>query len=461
MNLNALILSIAGVLATYLLHSTIIIGGTRCGLRLGFVKSVVVRERMWKLAMIFSLATAPAQFFVSGHAIEVSWPAGSPPTPAVASSAAERRAWAARFTQRAASDSAAVFPDESRSGQPGARFELSGGGLTAGPRPGGARSETLLLASLGLWCAACLLLYVRNVVQVCRRLRVADELVDGRASACLARLLDQSAIHRSVRLVESGDFAEPFACGWNRWAIVVPKGSVERLNDDELEALLAHELAHLARGDVWWNTVAQSLCGWLPVQPLHFVARRHWRQAAEMACDDWALDRGADRLALARCLTKFLEWRLAGAGESPDPLVVAAASPPVLQRVERLLSDANNWRPPREGAARQLLAAGCLAMTAVVGCALPSVVFAHPKHRSNAAAMARSLVIPPVDREDIAGEAKLNEEWQQLRFEMERVSHLLESANSDRETRHLASQLRSRVDSLAVLISRLQWEEGP
>jgi len=71
--------------------------------------------------------------------------------------------------------------------------------------------------------------------------------------------------------------------------LLLPAGLLPDLHGDELDALLAHELAHVRRRDHWVRLVeiaATALFWWYPVT---WWARRALRRAEERCCDEWVL----------------------------------------------------------------------------------------------------------------------------------------------------------------------------
>jgi beta-lactamase regulating signal transducer with metallopeptidase domain len=71
--------------------------------------------------------------------------------------------------------------------------------------------------------------------------------------------------------------------------LLLPERLVAQLEDDELDALLVHELAHVRRGDHWFRLIeaaATVLFWWHPVT---WWARRQLRYAEERCCDEWVL----------------------------------------------------------------------------------------------------------------------------------------------------------------------------
>lgn len=155
----------------------------------------------------------------------------------------------------------------------------------------------------------------------------------------LVQICQRRGVTRKVRLMKSDRFTEPVAFGLRRQTILIPSQVEQQLNRDELTVLLQHELAHLIRGDIVWLVVARVLHTCFAFQPLNFVASRRWQQHAEFQCDDWAAERDTDRLNLARGLTAVAEWRF---GRASCAGVASAGGNRfhISDRVERLLKDA-------------------------------------------------------------------------------------------------------------------------
>lgn len=68
--------------------------------------------------------------------------------------------------------------------------------------------------------------------------------------------------------------------------ILLPKVIVDKVPDRQLEALIAHELVHFRRGDLWWSAL-QTLavcCYWF--HPLVWWARSIMNREAEKCCDE-------------------------------------------------------------------------------------------------------------------------------------------------------------------------------
>jgi prepilin-type processing-associated H-X9-DG protein len=91
------------------------------------------------------------------------------------------------------------------------------------------------------------------------------------------------------RLMVSGTVDTPFLAVVCRPAVVLPAGLAGGCHPEQLPLVLAHELAHLRRCDLWWSWLpaAAQVLFWF--HPLVWLSGREWRLAQEMACDELAL----------------------------------------------------------------------------------------------------------------------------------------------------------------------------
>ena len=117
----------------------------------------------------------------------------------------------------------------------------------------------------------------------------------------LARQLDGSPVR--VRLVVT-DRPLALACGLRNPTILLSTWIVEHLDRRELEAVLAHELAHVARRDYLMGWLATMLRDAFFYLPTSWIAYRQLQQEKELACDDFTVCVTQRPLALASALAK-------------------------------------------------------------------------------------------------------------------------------------------------------------
>ena len=97
----------------------------------------------------------------------------------------------------------------------------------------------------------------------------------------------------------------------------MPAGFLEEVSPADLDAVFAHELAHMRRRDFAWNVVFEVLA--LPVawHPAVWFTQHALSEKREMACDEMAADALSGRSAYARSLLRvaaLLFERLDGEG---------------------------------------------------------------------------------------------------------------------------------------------------
>lgn len=134
-------------------------------------------------------------------------------------------------------------------------------------------------------------------------------------------------------------YDRPLALTWGLWrpAVLLSTWMVQHLDRRELEAVLAHELAHVARRDslvIWLATVLRDAFFYLPTS---WAAYRQLQREKETACDDLAVSVTGRPLALASALAKVWQHAVETPGLDPaQPL--ASASELIEGRITRLLT---------------------------------------------------------------------------------------------------------------------------
>jgi beta-lactamase regulating signal transducer with metallopeptidase domain/HEAT repeat protein len=96
-------------------------------------------------------------------------------------------------------------------------------------------------------------------------------------------------VTRAVEVCVVAPVASPMVLWLGRALVVMPREVVERLSIAQQRAIVAHELAHLRRGDHWvrWiETAAMCLLWW---HPLLWLARWGLHEAEEQCCDAWVV----------------------------------------------------------------------------------------------------------------------------------------------------------------------------
>jgi hypothetical protein len=138
-------------------------------------------------------------------------------------------------------------------------------------------------------------------------------------------------LERVVRYCECERLEAPVVLGWFRPVVLLPIKALTGLNEEQIEAVIAHELAHIRRLDCFVNLFQIAAETLLFYHPAVWRVSQRIRAEREHCCDDEAIAICGDAVNYARALTLMEEWRTAPA------LLMAANRSPLAERVLRLL----------------------------------------------------------------------------------------------------------------------------
>ncbi|HJU83791.1 MAG TPA: M56 family metallopeptidase [Holophagaceae bacterium] len=176
----------------------------------------------------------------------------------------------------------------------------------------------------------------------------------------LSRLCRELKLHRTVRLLRSAAVEVPMVIGWLRPVVLLPVSAFTGLAPLQIEAVLAHELAHIRRHDFAMNLAQSLLEALLFYHPAVWWLSARLRAERELCCDDVAVGLCGDALAYARALAT-----LEGLRTEPQALALAANGGPLMSRIKRLLQPNLMPTPRLRGISLALLAVTVLGATTV------------------------------------------------------------------------------------------------
>jgi len=196
-----------------------------------------------------------------------------------------------------------------------------------------------LAGTIGIaWLAGAMVLAARlfGGWVVARRVRSrAGRAPAGPVLDTLERVRESWPDAPDVVLVESDRVEAPVVVGWRCPTLIVPSDVATQLSERALQPLLAHELAHVARGDYVIN-LAQSagdVVLWLYPGARWISARV--RETREFCCDEEAVRRCGGEAMLAQALTA-----LASLGSRAHRRhAIAMTGPRLIVRIRRILQE--------------------------------------------------------------------------------------------------------------------------
>lgn len=169
-------------------------------------------------------------------------------------------------------------------------------------------------------------LYVRRLIR--EHVSIANESLQEKLSALIARM----RIRTPTSLLVSELVSVPMVVGCFRSFILLPSALVTQIPTHQLEAILAHELAHIRRRDYIVNlfqTIVETFCFY---HPAVWWLSNQVRVERENCCDDDSVRVIGNRVEYGRALLAIQE--LQGSG---SPLALQAKGGVLLERVRRIL----------------------------------------------------------------------------------------------------------------------------
>jgi beta-lactamase regulating signal transducer with metallopeptidase domain len=185
-----------------------------------------------------------------------------------------------------------------------------------------------------LWMAGVAVLSLRLTAAWLQTLRLASRSgveASERWQQTMRRLSVAMQLKRGVRLLESAAVEVPTVIGWLRPVVLLPMSALTGLAPEQLEMMLAHELAHVRRHDFIINLLQSMVETLFFYHPAVWWISNRMRIEREHCCDDAAVAICGSPLQYARALTRLEELR------SSATLAVAANGGSLLDRIRRVV----------------------------------------------------------------------------------------------------------------------------
>jgi beta-lactamase regulating signal transducer with metallopeptidase domain len=189
------------------------------------------------------------------------------------------------------------------------------------------------------------------------------------------RLQQQLGLSRAIQYCECKWLQAPAVIGWFRPIVFLPINALTGLSEDQLQSVIAHELAHIQRFDPFVNVFQVCVETLLFYHPAVWWLNKRIRAEREHCCDDTAVALCGNAVEYARALTLMEEWR------SAPTFAMAANRGPLTERIIRVLGLKTlgaGMRSVGFTGSVLCLTAALVAGNALLGIAHPSPVQASP-----------------------------------------------------------------------------------
>ena len=230
-----------------------------------------------------------------------------------------------------------------------------------------ASARTALPTIVGLWLAGVALLSARLLVSWVRAKRLVRR--DAAPAApelqlTAIRLSDALGLRGAVKLLQSAAVEVPSVIGSLRPVVLIPASALTGMTPEQIEMVLAHELAHIRRHDFFVNLLQAVVETLMFYHPAVWWMSRRVRIERENCCDDLAVAVCGNPLQYARALTRLEELRA-----SALPVVVAANGGSLLDRIRRIAAG----RAEGTASSSRWAAAVAMLTVLVIAVAIPSL----------------------------------------------------------------------------------------
>jgi beta-lactamase regulating signal transducer with metallopeptidase domain len=228
-------------------------------------------------------------------------------------------------------------------------------------------AQRWLPAIVAIWLAGVILLSSRLLVSWARARHLVlrgGEDASAQWQRVARRLSDALGLRRAVRLVESAAVEVPSVIGSLRPVILLPASALSGMTPEQIEMVLAHELAHIRRHDFFVNLLQAMVETLMFYHPAVWWMSRRVRIERENCCDDLAVAVCGNPIQYARALTRLEELR----AHAPA-ISVAANGGSLLDRIRRLVAD----RAESTSSTSRWAAAIAMLSIVIIAVAVPSL----------------------------------------------------------------------------------------
>jgi len=236
-------------------------------------------------------------------------------------------------------------------------------------------TSTNLIYVVVLWFAGILFLTIRMLggyyyMQRVKTLQISE--VDPKWLNIVERISEYFGIRKTVNLFESAVVKFPTVIGYLKPVILMPIGTLAGMPTDQVEMILAHELAHVKRSDYLLNLFQSFLEIIYFFNPSVRVISKIIRNEREYSCDDLALSINDNSLILAKALLSVHQ------NESNRPIVAISAlgtKNSILWRIKRMIQKNNEQTNYTKKIALSLLLISSLLVITIIACSTSTDTF--------------------------------------------------------------------------------------
>ncbi|MBX2874447.1 MAG: ankyrin repeat domain-containing protein [Saprospiraceae bacterium] len=287
---------------TYLLHSSVWILIVGCVIKARIWQSAFMENALWKVALVGGLFTTTLSLVLGQHRVDIN----KPITQAIETST--------ELIDRPEQVENLTIPAQLLEGEREETIDLESPVFKEGARGiGGAnsfkRQWSLIQLAPMIWGIMLLVILLYRTTQhlwFFRHLGPRKEIENPTVLHIMESIQRRTKRPVQYRISASPFLDSPIVIRGSE--ICLPSKALHAMNRDQLEAMIAHEWAHIVRRDHYWAIFSSLLNTLFFFQPLHRLAKAEIERTNELLCDEYAARVTGKALALAECLVAVASW---------------------------------------------------------------------------------------------------------------------------------------------------------
>jgi len=268
--------------------------------------------------------------------------------------------------------------------------------------PGFLVPPTLLATAAILYLAALIFFAIRLSIGIHQatslRRRAQPFDLTGPARQSYHRYAQLFAVPHAL-VAESTEIASPITLGIRRPTLLLPAHLDTTLLPEDLDAVLAHEFAHMRRRDFAKNLLYQLLSLPIAFHPFAWLTRSRMAETRELICDDLAANVVAGRQRYARSLLR-LATQFSQLPQAPTPYAIGIFDAHPFKNFERRVMNLTHHSIELKGPARYATTA--LSLVLIGGACTSALAFrqqvAAPQTQTTTAPSTVNIGTPPSDQ---------------------------------------------------------------
>lgn len=193
-----------------------------------------------------------------------------------------------------------------------------------------------------LWWVGIIALFIKltiNLWQVRQLTRANHLTVSKEIMELFERVKQRLNLNKIIQLAQTKELLVPSVIGHLKPIILLPIGLINGLSNDQVEAILLHELSHIKRHDFLVNIIQSFVEVLYFFNPFMWIISKAIRDEREHACDDTAISLGISAPVYAQTLASVFNYAI---NRQQFAMSFASKNKLTLKRIQRIMKNQSN-----------------------------------------------------------------------------------------------------------------------